>query len=587
MTFRVGFAWTLVISVAGGCTGGGDDGSSGTDGTGGTDTDPTGATDSATGSTSGATDGGTTGGSTTDASTGSTGGSTGGGAGDSVRVLFRDDPADESDRRIFAVDVVDGVAGTPEPVTAPFTGDEVLGGISRSSSDLRWRTYDVVSTANSSRDLFVVDVAGTDLGTPVRVSGDPVPAPGIVVDVGFSPDSSVLAFVAGPDTSGGQDIYLVPVDGTQPGSTVRLNPDTTANDGVGGFDFSDDSTKIVYVGSIDDGIENVYIQNADPANPGAPVNVTGNTDANVDLGLPNWHGGTEWILYKSDVDADSVSEVFLVNVSGAPGTPIELDPADTFTVRGPGMAPDMSGYAYWHGDGLVGDLYFASFDGTSFGTPVLLNTIGAGTDVFAKDFYWSPDSSWLFYMAEHDTAGVRELYAVDMSGANPAQPAKVNGTLLADTDVQAPRMSPEGKHLYYFAAQETMNMEIFRVALSAGSIGADERLHAQTIHNSTELVFDGEVQAMFTGNLDGGDIQELYLADLTGASPTTVMASAPTADGVTFGAQFSRDGRFITYSGSTMSRPIYLVDLDGAGAGTALEVTAASAFGPDRIINLP
>ncbi|MEZ4428847.1 MAG: hypothetical protein R3B09_23710 [Nannocystaceae bacterium] len=486
---------------------------------------------------------------------------------------------------IFAVDVSDGVADPPAKVSAELAAGEVIGGQLRSTD--RWLVYGGFSPDTSSSELYVVDLRAPTPGAAFRVTDAPVPALGTVVgDIEFSPDGSLLAFSHhGP--SAGVNVYLVPVDGDEPGTAARLNPEAAVDSGVIFDAFSPDGDRVLYTGSIDDGVDNVYLQYADIADPGPPVLVSDNQSPDVAIASARWIDG-DWIEYRADVDDDGIGEVFVVDVSGAPGEPIALDMGDAGMVRAAGMAPDLRGYAYWVGDGVFGDLYVAPFDGVSFGPPALVNTIGAGGDVYAKDAYWSPDSSWLVYVAAHNTPGILELFAVDMEGVDPGAPQQVNGPLSPDGEAGNPRFSPTGSHLYYFATQDSAALELYRVSVAPGVIGAFERVHQQTIHHSTSLRFFGEEQLVFVGS--EGDDDELFIVDLNAAPLTAqrVNASHPGAD-VTFGYQHSADGRAIAYATAVPQgpQPIYLVDQDGDGLGVAVEVAADSELGPLAVRKLP
>lgn len=498
-----------------------------------------------------------------------------------VRVVYRKESAPDF-VEIFAVDVVDGMVGAPMKVNLDPVGDESLSTLLRSSQDRSWLAYEMVSESMMGRNLHLADLHAP--GTVTQVTVAPAPEYGTVIETRFSDAAELLIFSARADQDSGTDIFMVSLEGGQPGPTVRLNPATSPSDGVGGFTVSPDGTRIAYTGSIDDGIANAYLQNANTTDPGAPVLVSDNVDPAIAVGPAEWLDD-DWILYRSDVDDDGIREVFVVDVSGAPGTPIFFDPGDTVTVRGPGMAPDMRGFAYFAGDGSYGDLYFAPFDGASFGAATLVNTIGPGGDVFSKEFAWSPDSSWLVYSAQHNTPMVREAFAVDMSGGAPATPIQVNGPLVPNGEINTMRISPEGAQLYYTAEQDSDSLELYRASLQPGQVGPDERVHAQTIDNSTEIIFEGEDWLMITGQIDGGVNQELFYVDLQAAPLTAEVVNAPHPDaGVKFGAEVSPSGRVIVYSAGIDPETIYLVDREGAGLGSSIEVAADVMFGITAVL---
>ena len=90
---------------------------------------------------------------------------------------------------------------------------------------------------------------------------------------------------------------------------------------------------------------------------------------------------------------------------------------------------------------------------------------------------------------------------------------------------------------------------------------------------------------MITGQIDGGVNQELFYVDLQAAPLTAEVVNAPHPDaGVKFGAEVSPSGRVIVYSAGIDPETIYLVDREGAGLGSSIEVAADVMFGITAVL---
>ena len=105
------------------------------------------------------------------------------------------------------------------------------------------------------------------------------------------------------------------------------------------------------------------------------------------------------VLYRADQETDEVFELFIVDVSVAsPGTPQKVS-----------------------GEPMAGDVR----DG---------------------EFTFSPDGQSVLYLAGQNVVFIQELYLVDMSGATPGTPLKVNGDLVSGGNVALGgfHFSPDG-----------------------------------------------------------------------------------------------------------------------------------------------
>lgn len=565
------------------------------DGSGGDGDETTSGTDSGTtGGDSGSADSGdTTTGGTADTGGGTTGSGTGTTTtepvGEDSRVLFVGDLDTADLMEIYAVDYVDGVAGDPVRVNHALAEGSNVNNAIAISGDAHRLAYLSWTPDPEDMDVYAVDVGGATLGTPVHVSVDPAPDPGIARDAQLSPSGDRVAFRAGPAMAGPFDLYVSDLEGGDPTPT-RVNPALGPGGTVDEFSFSPDGELFLYVADLEGSdVYNVYVQPADPADPGSPTAMTDNVTAGAEY-TAAWLPDSQQITYRTDDDGDNADELFVADVSDPGAAHPRLDPAGGGTVRYRGFMPDLSAYVYGVGAGWTGNLWLAPFDGSAFAANVQVNTVGPGGDVSqrAEDIALFSDSSRLAYLASHDDPAVMEAWVVELSAGSPGTPEKVNDPLAAGGNVEALAASPTGAWLYYFAAQDAAEVELFRAEAMADGMGAPERMHEPATGNlTTEIVFREEAQLLFTGELDALDKQELYHVDLGEDPPVTGKVNeeggADTHE-VGLGALFSPSGRHIVYGLIDLDdpvggqRPIILVDLDREGLGHRIVISMDSAY---------
>jgi hypothetical protein len=576
----------LVLAM-GGCSddGGGGDGdetTSGTDtGSTGGDSGSTGSEDTTTGDssdTTGSSGSGTDSGTTTEA------------VGEDSRVLFCGDLDTPDLMEIYAVDYVAGEPGEPVKVNHALAEGSNVNNVIEISEEAGWLAYLSWTPDPEDMDLYLVDVGGASVGTPIHLSVDPAPDPGVAADVQFSPSGDRVAFRAGPSMAGHYDIYMADLEGgdTEP---TRINPAVGPDGHVDAYSFAPDGGLLVYVADLDGtDVYNVYVQNADPADPGEPTALTDNVDTGAELEAW-WLPDSQRVAYLHDGDGNGVAEVCVADVNDPTGEPITLDPTGSGEFRHYGFTPDLSAYVYGAGPGWAGNLWLATFDGLAFGSPVMVNSVGPGGDVSLRyeDVALFPDSTKLAYLASHDDPAAQEAWVVALDNGSPGTPEKVNETLAAEGSVEAIAASPTGAWLYYFAGQDAPEVALYRAEATADGVGTPERLHDAGVGSlSTEIVFREEAQLLFTGDLDELDRQELYHVDLAEDPPVTGKVNeggeAVETHEVAYGALFSESGRHIVYGLIDLDdpiggqRPILLVDLDREGLGHRIILSVDSSY---------
>lgn len=381
---------------------------------------------------------------------------------------------------------------------------------------------------------FFVDLSGPSPGAPVPLgAGDSFVGPGAL-----SADGSKFVF---PEDGAA---FLVDVSGPTPSAAVAFTPAPPSGGGVINLVLSADGSKAVVVGDLDtNDVFELYVADLSGATPGLAQKASGPLVPNGDVsfGVLNFtlqqisdDGGT--VSYIADADTDEVQELYVVDVSGAtPGPAIKVNGA------------------------LAG------------GGAVLPGFNGAGVEL-------APDGKSIAYLADERSDEVVELFYADLSGATPGPAQRVSGALTKDGDVTAFAVAPDGSGLAYLADQNTDSVgELFYVDLRGAVPSAPKRINGDLGDGngvSSTFVFspDGSRLA-YAADEDVDGRTELYLGSIASGAPTGFASvQVPTNETSSIKRPaFSAGGDWLAYIGSTESpnNELWAVDLRGGTPGPA------------------
>ncbi len=456
-----------------------------------------------------------------------------------ARLVFID--ATDDVYTLRTVDYDDGPLGDPVLVHAPLGPGVSVSPLYRVSPDRRWLSLREVHSAPESHVLSVVDMTDPAFPNPVPINVAPAPNPGWATGEEFSPASTHVAFLGGPDGAGPFDLFLVELAGG-PSVPVRINPQPGTGGSVSsGFLFSPDGSRIAYIADLDGaGTNEIYVQDADTSDPGIAVQVSAGGGSS-----PHFSGDGSVVYYTRDVDADGIAELHAVDISGPPSAPQVYDPGDVGTVKAMRWAPDGRGLAYWTGDdaSVLGDLVFVPFVGAGFGTPVTLN-VAPGVGVL-NSIEWSPASTHIVFSAEED--GPLDGWLVAVEDGTASIPVRVNDPLPPGAEVTEYAFDPTGSSVYYFVSDT--GTTLFHAPIEGDVLGARTQLSpASTSADGAVLVSEDGTRVTFSA-VDGG-VRTLYVSDLRGAAPSEGVALSPTrgpAAETWFTGAFAPEGEAIFY----------------------------------------
>ncbi len=318
-------------------------------------------------------------------------------------------------------------------------------------------------------DLFIAPIDGS---TPaIFVTQLLSPHSFKVKSVAWSPDSSTIIFLADIDTENTDELYMVNADGTD---FHKINGSTSGVVEIGDYAWSPDGNFVAY---------KVYNLNQPSQviglNSHVVGTVSGQTGYSVRLNPTLVSGGSvkdfAWssnstsVAYRADQETLSENELFIgtANVSqvSTKGSH-DLDPG--FSVTDYAWAPDGTYLAYLAGGDPNNALYTTTAD-----TNVIGQLVSHTVEGDIQRFTWSPDSTQIAYLA--DTEFNFELF---VSAADGSSTGEVFSATMIESDnrrsggVVSYRWSPDGSYLAYLADQDTVGTyELYINTSDAGSIG--------------------------------------------------------------------------------------------------------------------
>ncbi len=498
---------------------------------------------------------------------------------------------EEGATRLYAADVIDGEIAPARLLSGGQASAAAIVGDVHISSDGQVVLFTADAESPGQPDLYLVRFEGDEPGAPIRLSeayGDRY-----VIDVYLAPDGSCAIFGVGV-VSGGfiviEQYYVVDLSAAAPAAPVRLAADVSMYGGT----MSDDGSTFAF---IRDG--SAYAVALDGADPPAAVRVgpAGGTGEEV-RSLALAPDGSA-IALVGDLTTDGVFELYLSDLSGSSPGPVrtasrplvaggDVD-AGVIGIGTHFFSPDGRMLAYLadaRTDGVT-ELFVVDVSGATPGTSQRVNgdLVAGGAVSGAWSSPFSPDGRMIAYRADQVTDGVLELFVADVSGGAPAVARRVNGALAAGGDVSSFQFAPDGSGLVYRADQRTDEVtEIYYADTRGPEPGPAQRING-------EPVSGGDVSSAVTLSADGGAIAfagdlmsdaraELFLAaiDEGTAAPAERVAESSAATSGINSIAFAADGSLV-YAGDTAraSCDLWIAERSGATLGEAQRVNTTTA----------
>jgi Tol biopolymer transport system component len=327
----------------------------------------------------------------------------------------------------------------------------------------RYAVYLADQNTDEVDELYSVLLDG---GTPIRLNS-PLPTGMEVFRFEISPDSRRVVYQAQQGIQGVSEFYSVPIGGPA-ASGIKLNPILMAGGGIGTFQISPDSNRVVYRASQDTPyVQELYsVPILGPAASGIKLNGPLVADGYVfDFQISP---DSNRVVYQADQDTHDAFEFYSVPIGGPAASGIKL--SRSLVADGAWhyfhISPDSSRVVYLaeQDTPYVNELYSVLIGGPAASGIKLNGPLPAGGDVY-YNFLISPDSSRVVYLAEQDTDNVPELYSVPIVGP-AASGIKLNPALVAGGVVSTFQISPDSNRVVYQADQETNDVyELYSVPI--------------------------------------------------------------------------------------------------------------------------
>jgi Tol biopolymer transport system component len=259
----------------------------------------------------------------------------------------------------------------------------------------------------------------------------------------LSDDSNTVVYRGVLDNPDAWEIFSVPVDGSGP--QVKLNGTLTTDGEVDDFEISADSQRVVYLADQEmDDVDELYTV---PIGGGAPVKLNGALVADGDVQDFTISPDSDWVTYIADQEADERYELYLAPIDGSAPAVKVSDPLVTDGDVLWGEFDPTSGYLVYYADQAVDERYeiFGVTIAAAPGAPFRLNSpLGSERDVYNFDF--SPDGTYLLYMADQAVDDRYDLFSMLMPNGDPVQ---INLPLGPDEQIDDFNFSPDGTYLLY------------------------------------------------------------------------------------------------------------------------------------------
>jgi hypothetical protein len=384
---------------------------------------------------------------------------------DSSRVVYLADQDLAGTRELYSVPITGGAA---TKLNSAFpAGAQVDSQFERAfaiSPDGTHVVFRADGTVLGTDEIYSAPIAG---GGSTKLNA--VPVSGGYVDVfRISPNGARVVYTASQDTAGTVELYSVLMNGT---GRLKLNPALPAG---GNVDYrpaiSPDASRVVYIANQTTAAKNeLYsVPITGPATSSTKINgalVTGGNVTHFQV-VPD----SSRAVYIADEVADETFELFSVGVGGGVVSKLNGTITNGGAVQNYTIAPDGSRVVYEVDlDGVTTQLYSVLPSGGASAT--LNGTIAAGGGV-SDTYFVTPSSNRVVYVAQQASSTRSDIYSVPLVGPGSASlqldpPLVAGGNVITGFGREA--LSFDGGSALYLADADTNGVfELYAVPVTGG-----------------------------------------------------------------------------------------------------------------------
>lgn len=415
---------------------------------------------------------------------------------------------------------------------------------------------------DTTKQLYMTQIDG-GIPTVFRLNDD-LTTGGTVDYFLASANGQKVIYTANQDTVGTKELYLVDLSGLVPSAPVKVNGTLVTNGDVVDFRMNTAGTKVVYRANQDD--ENkyeLYFVDISQAIPAAsikisPTLVSGGTVWDAFFLAENGSG----VVFQAEADVDNKVEVYWVNLTNpTPAAAVKINdplPSDSADIDYSSLSGDGSTIVFRGDQDTLDDVRMYFVD-VSTGTPTSPQDI-SGQLVASGAFIiqmLSYDGSKILYVADQDTNDVFNLYYIDMSDVSPS-PVVLNNALAGGESIgMLFKLAPGGEGVLYDVRSGGYGIGVYYVDLSGASPVAPEKLNSTLkVGGSSTMALSADAStALYVAAQDVDNVYDLYLVSLVDgvpASRTKLNYPLPVGGIISF-MVVSDDGKNIVYRGNLSS----------------------------------
>jgi len=425
---------------------------------------------------------------------------------------------------------------------------------------------------------LLLGVSATKAADPIKLN-TPLDATGDVFDFQFSPDSSRVLYRADA-TNNTFELFSVLSDGSADAVKVSGNLVTGGNVASADFTFSPDSQRVMYrADQLRDGVDELFTAPADGSSAAVRLNLPMASGRDV-IGGAKFSPDSMWVAFQADVRVAGFEEIYTAPSDGS--APATLVSGDLAELDG---EIDMDGF-------IVPVL-----------PPRLLGEVG--------DFRFTPDSSAVFFLGDLELNGFMddftfdtedfEMFRVPVDGSAPPESISGRfgetstevGILIDDMGNEVPtdvttilgdvlnyKLSPDGSTAIF---QERQDKITFTGPKNIWTVPADGSGPAVMLN--TQLPAGGDIfedyqfspdssRVLYRGDQFEDGIFEIYSAPAD-ASTAPVLLNGPLVltGGQVISAQFTPDSSTVIYRADQIvdeKFELFTVASDGTTAAVKL-----------------
>jgi Tol biopolymer transport system component len=376
------------------------------------------------------------------------------------------------------------------------------------------------AATNDKDELYRVPVDGSE--APLKLNATLFQAAGDVSSYSFTPDGVSVAYVADPLTDGLDGVFGAPLDGLGP--VVQYNepgPTSAIGGDVLEFQPTGDGTQVVYrADEEEDESFDLFVAGSSGSGQAANLTALLIAPASVQAGFV-LAPSDDRVVFQAKEHSLSALDFSLHSAPTTPGpAPIELDSSASAFPLPLAIAPDGTRIVYRKGGELAPSdtaLLSALLDGSS--PPVTLHApFAAGRAV--TDFQIDALGQFVVHRADEELDGVFELFSVPLDGSAP--PVRLHPPLPAGRTTQSSyKISPDGARVVFLADREVAGrFDLHSVAVDGTS--APHRLN-QTLLDTRDVVDfvispDGRA-VVYRANALAATQFDLFRVPIEGLSP--------------------------------------------------------------------